>query len=384
MITFKFRLYPNKTQQATLWLHANKLNFIYNYFLNQRIENYKNKIKTTQYQQQAELVNLKLEDPIIAEIHSQVLQQVPLRLQKAYEKFFKNVKSKKDAPGFPKFRACQNFFGLTYPQSGYKIDFKKSIFSTRQYGEISFVESREIKGNIRQVKICCDHNRFSLHITTDYVLPKEDTKIAEVGIDIGVTNLVVGSDGSVIKNCGHAKYFSKQIEKLQSERDTQTKKGSRRYKRLSRVIGKLYDAKNRKIDDFQHKVTKRLARKYDTIYAEDLSVKSMLAGGWTVLNKSVQNAKFGQFLEFLGYKVNKLVLVNPRNTSKTCNNCGKIHEGLKLSDRNITCSCGNEYDRDLNAAKNIYCLGRAILNHQELSDDSKYIELTIQEALAFR
>jgi putative transposase len=104
----------------------------------------------------------------------------------------------------------------------------------------------------------------------------------------------------------------------------------------------------------------------------------MLAGGWTTLNKNVQNAKFGQFLTFLGYKVNHLVLVNPKNTSKTCNNCGKIHTNLKLSDRIITCSCGCVYDRDVNASKNIYCLGQAILEHPE------YVGLTIQEALAFR
>jgi putative transposase len=184
--------------------------------------------------------------------------------------------------------------------------------------------------------------------------------------------------GTNIKNTTHAKYFSKQIEKLQSLRDSNTTKGSGRFKKLSRTINKLHDAKNRKIDDFQHKVSKRLARKYDTIYAEDLSVKNMLAGGWTTLNKNVQNAKFGQFLIFLGYKVNHLVLVNPKNTSKTCNNCGKIHTNLKLSDRIITCDCGSIYDRDVNASKNIYCLGQAILEHPE------YVGLTIQEALAFR
>lgn len=82
----------------------------------------------------------------------------------------------------------------------------------------------------------------------------------------------------------------------------------------------------------------------------------MTEGNWTNLNKSIRNAKLGQFLSFLGYKANHLFLVNPKNTSKTCNGCGKIHT-LKLSDRTIACSCGRIYDRDENAARNVFLPG---------------------------
>ena len=140
----------------------------------------------------------------------------------------------------------------------------------------------------------------------------------------------------------------------------------------------MYDAKVRKVNDYQHKVSKRLGSTYDTIYAEDLSVKSMSEGKWKNLNRALRNAKLAQFLSFLGYKTNKLLLVNPKNTSKTCNKCGKIHT-IKLSDRIISCSCGSIYDRDENAAENIYCLGQAIEDHPQ------YVgSMTIQEALAFR
>lgn len=132
------------------------------------------------------------------------------------------------------------------------------------------------------------------------------------------------------------------------------------------------------MNDYQHKVSKRLGSTYDTIYAEDLSVKSMSEGKWKNLNRALRNAKLAQFLSFLGYKTNKLLLVNPKNTSKTCNKCGKIHT-IKLSDRIISCSCGSIYDRDENAAENIYCLGQAIEDHPQ------YVgSMTIQEALAFR
>src|SRR5271157_2298448 len=122
MLTFQYRLYPTRDQQAKLWLHANKLNSLYNYFLDQRIENYKKGIKIGQKEQQAELTKLKTSDPILEQIHSQVLQQVPLRLEKAYKNFFRRVKTKSQKPGFPKFRSCMDFFGICYPQAGFKIE----------------------------------------------------------------------------------------------------------------------------------------------------------------------------------------------------------------------------------------------------------------------
>jgi len=198
-----------------------------------------------------------------------------------------------------------------------------------------------------------------LNITTDYI-QEEIKPHGEIGIDIGLKDLVVDSNGQHIKNCGHVRYFDKKIEDLQSRIDNK-KKGSRRYRRLRRAKQRLYDAKVRKINDFQHKVSKNLSRKYDTIFAENLSVKYMSEENYTRLNKAIRNAKLVQFIGFLGYKVNKLVLVNPAYTSKMCNNCGKIHN-LKLSDRTISCTCGNSYDRDENAAKNILCLGQAIVS----------------------
>lgn len=377
MKTFKYRLYPTKEQQTKLWLHANKLNNIYNYFLDQRINAYKTGKKIKKKHQQAELVSLKEHDSLLSEIHSQTIQQVTLRLDKAYKDFFRRVASGGQAPGFPKFRACRDFFGICYPQSGYSI--QNNIFHTRVYGDIKFSKHRNYKGNVRQVYITCDvKQHWFISITTDYIDESKSIK-GEVGIDIGLKDLVVTTDGLKIKNSTNAKYFDKQIDKLKSRRDLNCKKRSRRYKRLSRVVKRLYGVKSRKVDDFQHKVSRNLSRKYGIIFVEDLSVKNMSESNITGLNKVIRNSKLAQFVSFLVYKVNKVVKVNPVNTSRTCNNCGNIKQNLKLSDRVITCSsCGNKYDRDENAAKNILCLGQAISLGlcTELS--------TIQEALAFR
>lgn len=110
MRTFQYRLYPTKEQQAKLWQHTNKLNSLYNYFLNQKIEAYKkDKTNIGQLEQQKELIVLKSNDSIMADIHSQVVQQVPLRLNKSYQAFFRRVKNKKKLLDFQSFVVVKIF-----------------------------------------------------------------------------------------------------------------------------------------------------------------------------------------------------------------------------------------------------------------------------------
>lgn len=250
-------------------------------------------------------------------------------------------------------------------------------------GEIKFNNHRNIIGKIKQVSITNKNNKWYLNIVTDGNTAKSAPKGA-VGIDIGLKTLIVATDGFKKENTRDSIYFDKQIEKLQSRGD-KLKRGSRRQRHLREVKHRLYEKKIRKINDFQHKVSRTLSSKYDTIYAEDLSVKNMLESNKKdhkkSLNKRISNAKFSQLIGFLKYKCNNLILVNPKNTSKTCNNCGHIHEKLDLSQRTISCICYSTYDRDENAAKNIFCLGQAIANKQYIGLSSK---MTIQEALTLK
>ena len=134
MLTFQFKLLPSNEQQKLLWKHSIKLNSLYNYFLNQKIENYKNKIKISKFDQIKELVSLKEKDSDLEDIHSQVLQQVPIRLDKAYKALYKKTS------GYPKFRSSKIFFNILYPQGGYKI--KNNVFKTTIYKNLKFVKYR--------------------------------------------------------------------------------------------------------------------------------------------------------------------------------------------------------------------------------------------------
>ena len=377
MITYKFRLYPTASQQEKLWKHANLLNKLYNYFLNQKITEYKtNKKSISKVQQQTEIIQLlKLEEwKELNNIHSQVRQQVTDRLDKTYKYFFNR------GFGFPQFRKCDNFFGICYPQSGYSLDLKKHIITTKVYGNIKFKQHQEVSGEVKRIYIKCDsNNKWHICITTTAI--KKNKGEGVVAIDLGLTNILTDNNGNKIPNQRHDKYFDKQIDKLKSIQSN-TKKGSNRYKFLKSTIKRLYDVKNRKINDFLHKVSYNLSITYDTIICEDLDIKKMTSTNKHGLNRADINASWGKFINYLDYKTNKLIKVSPSYTSQMCNECGRLHK-LELSDREIICECGNVEDRDINAAKNIFCLGQAILRNYE-SKCTVGTSSFLQETLFFR
>ncbi|MEK6880844.1 MAG: transposase [Nanoarchaeota archaeon] len=377
MLAYKFRLYPNKTQQEKLWKHANLLNRLYNYFLDQKIKAYKIEKKSiSRTQQQAEITKLieteKWKE--LNDIHSQVRQHVTDRLNKAYKSFFQR------GWGFPNFRCCSKFFGICYPQSGYALDLKKNNLTTKIYGKIGFVQHQLIEGEIKRIYIKCDiHNKWYICITTTAIKKNKGDGI--VGIDLGLINLITDNEGNKIPNQKHDKYFDKQIDKLKLRKNNLTK-GSRKHKNLKSVIAKLYDVKIRKVNDFLHKVSHNLSTIHDTIICEDLEIKKMTETEKRGLNRASRNASWAKFMNYLDYKTNKLVKVSPQYTSQICNNCGKLHN-LGLKDRQMICECGHNEDRDINAAKNIYCLGQAILTNYK----SKCIVGTpgfLREIISFR
>ena len=402
MFTYKFRLIPNDFQTSLLWKHANTLNFFYNFFLSEKISNFQsNKTSISKSQQNKQLTKLRNQNinnlselqlsksKILEQIHSQVCQQVTLRLDNSYNNFFNKIKKGTQKPGFPKYRSCHKFFGIKYPQQGYKLTSRH--FYTKNYGPIPFKKTRKILGNIKQVSITTHNNQWFICITTDSDFksvygfekskplspPKDD-----VGIDLGIKNLLRLSDrtsiiidGKKVTTYNIANYYDKSIAIIK-EKQSKCKKGSRRYKYLAKTINNLYDKKTKRIDDFLHKITYQLATKYNYIYIEDLDVKELGETEISNVNRVWHNIKLGKFISLLKQKVNNVIEVNAYNTSRTCNKCGYVHKDLKLSDREFECDgCGEMLDRDDNASDNIELLGRYIRN------DGGSIRTTINEVL---
>ena len=360
MLTYKFRIFPDKDQQDILWDHSKLCNQLYNIFLEYKIENYNiNKKNISKYDTLNLLPTLKKNVPDLKNIHSQVLQQVVIRLDNSYNNFFKRVKNG-GVPGFPKFKSSKYFFTLTYPQSGYK--FENNYFITKSYGNIKINLHRKIKGkleDITTVSITRDiTNKWYLCIGIDNNIVNDNIMENVVGLDVGIKNIAALSTGEIIE---YMKYYNKIIDSTKSYRDKRCKKGSRKYKSLSNKIRRLYGVRDRKTTDFLHKVSKNLSSRFDTIVVEDLNLKKMSEGKITSLNKNLRESSIGKFISFLEYKTNNLIKVNPYNTSKMCSNCGKIHD-INLSVRTLICDCGLKMDRDVNAAINILGKGLASWN----------------------
>lgn len=350
MLTIKYRIYPTRKQQSILWKQSNLLTKLYNQFLEQKIKIYKEKgINIKRFEFQSLLPQIKEENPEYAQIHSQVLQQVPKRLTETFDAFFKR------GYGFPRFMSSKFFFGMVYPQNtGCRVIGKKLILGKEK---IKMIQHRSVPENIKTRTITrTTDNKWFLCLTYENQINSQINNKKILGIDLGLRNIVYCSDNHSIRNKNHTKYFDREIAKIQS-RQSKCKRHSRQYKMYHIIINRLYGQKTRKTRDFLHKVSHTLVHKdFDTFGLEKLEPKRMTEGNKHSLNRSMRNTQLGLLTNYIGYKAKnegkQVVFVNPKDTTKKCSICGKKHE-MELWNRVMNCGCGNKMDRDYNASINI-------------------------------
>jgi len=185
--------------------------------------------------------------------------------------------------------------------------------------------------------------------------PKEKTNKL-VGIDLGIKNFIVTSDGLKIKNHRYLKHYERILNQNQKSLSRKVK-GSNRYEKKRLRIARIYEKISNSRLDIIHKSSNFLINNYDIIYIENLNIKGLLKNN--KLSDSISDVSWGKFIEVLGYKSkwnDKKIIKIDRffPSSKTCNNCGYIKDDLKLKDRDWVCPiCNTKHDRDLNAAINI-------------------------------
>ena len=353
MKTFKFRIYPDKETISMLNQWFGQTRFVWNYYLNQRTVTYKDTGKGLSYVDNAkDLTRLKKQEDYswLKECPSQALQQQLKHLDSAFKDFYSRGK------GYPKFKKkgfCTD--SLHFPQ-GFILNANK-LHIPKVKNVIKVKLHREIKGNIRSIILTKNKaNQFYISVLTDYEpTPKPKLK-KEIGLDVGLKDFVITSDGKKYKMPHFTNNGASKLKKLQKRLSKKAKGSANREKaRLKVAKHQLHIANQRK--DFLHKLSTKLVNETQVIAVESLSVKGMLRN--KKLSKHIANASWGEFAILLNYKaawygreIRTLDKFFP--SSKMCNACGYIKEDLKLSDRIITCKgCGTVYDRDVNASKNI-------------------------------
>jgi putative transposase len=375
---FKFRLYPTKRQEQTLFWTLTRCRELYNAALSERRDAYRVAGKSiSYYEQKRALPEIKAIRGEYHAIHSQVLQDVLLRLKRAYDRFFQRVKAG-ETPGYPRFQGRTRYNSFTYPQSGYSLTFDRRL-SLSKIGSIKVKLHREIEGTIKTCTIKYEAGRwyavFSCEVEQPEPLPVIES---EVGIDLGITHFAALSDGTFIESPRYYRHAQKHLKRVQQAL-ARKKRGSHRREKARKQVAKAHRKIANQRRDFHHKYAKQLVEEHQTIVFEELEITNLSkrakpkqdvhgnylpngAAAKSGLNKSMLDAGWGHFQQIVLNKAawagRTVVKVSPRYTSQVCSSCGVVKK-KDLSERWHSCDCGCELDRDTNAAINILRLGRS-------------------------
>lgn len=351
--TFKYRLYPTKEQIQVINQTIETCRRLYNYFLEDRIYTFKEiKSSVSKMEQINQIPGLKKDNPYYKAVHSQVLQEVAARLDKAYDNFFRRVKSGKEKPGFPKFKGRQYYDSFCYPQSGFSVDSNRLTLS--KIGSVKIRLHRDIGGSVKTCSIIRKNDKYYACFSCEVEAQVLPATGKVVGIDVGVADFVITSDGEFFPKIDTYRKAEKHLRYLQRQVSRRVK-GSNRRRKAVKLLAKKHEKVANQRKDIAHKVSTTLIEKNDMVVHEDLQIKNMIKNH--NLAKSISDAAWAKLFEFLAYKASdagrKVIPVSPYQTSQICSGCGELVP-KKLSQRWHDCPyCGLSIQRDVNAAINI-------------------------------
>jgi putative transposase len=349
--SYKFRLYPTEQQVKILNNTIETCRHLYNDSLGERSQDW-----DVGFYEQKQLLTLRKQDnKYYKQVNAQVLQDVILRLDKAYQTFFKKLAK------YPKFKRKGKYNSFTYPQyGGFRFIEGKLILPC--IGAIKIKMHRIPVGTLKRCTVIRDIDQWYCCITADDGIERSEQKLIEnaVGVDVGLLNWISLSDGNKIQSTLDFSVQANHIRQLQRSL-SRKKKGSKNREKSRIALAKAWRKIRLQRDDFVHKTSENLAEQYNTIIFEKLNIDSMVKNH--NLAAAITDATWGKLRQYTAYKVERrggqVIVVNPNGTSQKCSSCRVVaKEKLDLSVRIFEChSCSLVIDRDHNAALNILKLG---------------------------
>lgn len=355
-VAYKYRIYPNKKQQELIQKTFGCARFVYNYFLDLRIKEYKNNGKSLNYYDTSKLLTqLKKENEWLKEPDKDSLQKSLKDLDNAYQKFFK------EKIGFPKFKSKKsNKKSYRTSFSNGNIRFENRHIKLPKVGYVKTRDKHIPQGRILNATISQEPNGhyYCSLCCTDVELSQFPKTNKNVGIDLGIVDFAVLSDGTRIENQRFYERSEKKLAKLQRELSRKTI-GSANWNKARIKVAKLQKHISNQRNDYLHKLTTDIVKDFDIICIEDLDVKAMKETEKHIRNKRVGDVSWSEFRRMLTYKAawyGKQLSVVDRYypSSQICHVCGIQDEKKSEDIREWVCPvCGAVLDRDLNAAINI-------------------------------
>lgn len=294
----------------------------------------------------------------LKEVSNECLQQSIRNLDSAFTRFFREKK------GFPKFKSKHDNRQSYKAINSVVVDLDSNKVRLPKIGWVKFAANRAFEGRTTSVvvsKTPTDKYYISVLVDDDKDFPAKEniTYDGTIGIDVGIKDFAVCSNGDVYKN---PKYLEKSTVKLKQlqRRFSKAKKGGNRRERIRKRLARQYEKVTNQRTDYLHKISTKLVRENQAIIIEDLNVKGMMKNHH--LARSIGSVGWSTFFSMLEYKCKwygkTLIRIGRFQPSSKMCGCGYVNWGMKLSDRTWTCpKCGIVNDRDLNAAQNIKRFG---------------------------
>ena len=364
----KIRLYPTDNQIVYINKQLGCCRFVYNNCLAYRKNSYEiDKISINSTKSINYITELKKTNEFLKEVHSKILQQSVIDMNKAYDNFFKTKK------GYPKFkRKHDNKQSFRFPNDAFSGIKGNRINLINNLKDIHFKCSKKDEkylnkkqSNVKSATLTkLPTGEFYLSILIDSDVKTVKLSNNTIGIDLGIKDFVITSNGETFDNLNFKKSKIERLKRLQRAL-SKKKKGSNNRNKARIKLAKVYQKINNQKQYYLHEVSNILINENKVICMEDLNVKGMVKNH--KLAEAIQQMNFGEFRRILEYKANwydrNIVFVDRfYPSSKTCNHCGYINKKLKLSDRQWVCpDCGSVINRDYNAACNIRDEGIRIL-----------------------